>query len=73
MSDPKTINIKQYLKTNNVSVNNTNFVIKSSQATQIYITKVFHNKSSFHGYIKINFSAEIFIKFTFSHSVQSHD
>jgi hypothetical protein len=29
VSDPKTINIKQYLNTNNLSVNNINFVIKS--------------------------------------------
>jgi hypothetical protein len=39
---PKTINIKQYLNTNNFSVNNRHFVIKSSQATQPYNTKVFY-------------------------------
>ena len=55
VSDPKTINIKQYLNTNNLSVNNINYVIKSSQATQLYITKVFHNKYSCHGYITIIF------------------
>jgi hypothetical protein len=33
MSYSKTINIKQYLNTNNLSVNNRSFVIKSSQAT----------------------------------------
>ena len=71
--NPKTINIKQYLNTNNFSVNNRHFVIKSSQATQLYITKVFHNKSSCHGCIKNNFSSEILIKLTFSDSLQSHD
>jgi peptidoglycan hydrolase-like protein with peptidoglycan-binding domain len=40
--DPKTINIKQYLNTNNFSVNNRHFVIKSSQAAQLYNTKVFY-------------------------------
>ena len=73
VTDPKTINIKQYLNTNNLSVNNINVVIKSSQATQLCITKVFHNKSSCHGCIENNFSSEIFIKLTFSDSVQSHD
>jgi hypothetical protein len=38
--DPKTINLKQYLNTNNFSVNNKHFVIKSSEATQLYNTKV---------------------------------
>jgi hypothetical protein len=37
VSHPKTINIKLYLITNNFSVNNRHFVIKSSQATQLYI------------------------------------
>jgi hypothetical protein len=41
VSDPKTIKMKQYLNTNNFSVNNRHCVIKSSQATQLYITKVF--------------------------------
>jgi ferredoxin-like protein FixX len=36
VSHPKTINIEQYLNTNNFSVNNRHFVIKSSQATQLY-------------------------------------
>jgi hypothetical protein len=40
VSDPKTINIKQYLNTNNFSVNNRHFVIRSSQRTQLYNTKV---------------------------------
>ena len=42
---PKTINKKQYLSTNNISVNNRHLVIKSSQATQLYITKYFINNS----------------------------
>jgi hypothetical protein len=41
VSSPKTINITQYLNTNNFSVNNRHIVIKISQATQFYITKVF--------------------------------
>jgi hypothetical protein len=73
VSSPKTINIKQYLNTNNFSVNNRNCVIKSSQATQLYITKTLHTKSSCHGNIKNNFSSEMWIKLTFSDSVQSHD
>ena len=39
---PLTINIKQYLKTNNFSVNNRNIVINSSQAAQLYTIKVFY-------------------------------
>jgi hypothetical protein len=39
---PKAINIKQYLSTDNFSVNNRHVVIKSSQTTQLYITKVFY-------------------------------
>jgi cytochrome c biogenesis factor len=39
---PKTIIIKQYLSTKNFSINNTHFVIKSSQTTQLYITKVIY-------------------------------
>jgi predicted lactoylglutathione lyase len=73
VSDPKTTNIKQYLNTNNLSVNNRNFVIKSSQATHLYITKVFYKQFSCHDSIKNNFSSEILIKLTFSDSVQSHD
>jgi hypothetical protein len=45
VSRTKTINIKQYLSTNNFSVNNRHFVIQSSQITQRYITKVFHKKN----------------------------
>ena len=56
VSDPKTINIKQYLSTNNFSVNNRHIVIKFSQATQLYITKVFHKQFSFQGYIQNHFS-----------------
>jgi hypothetical protein len=41
VSSPKTINITQYLNTNNFSVNSRHFVMKSSQTTQLYITKVF--------------------------------
>jgi hypothetical protein len=55
VSDPKIINIKQYLNTNNFSVNNQHCIIKSSQATQFYNTKVFHKKSSCHGSEKIIF------------------
>jgi hypothetical protein len=58
---PKTINIKQYLNTNNFSVNNRPFVIKCSQATQLYNTKVFYKQFSCHDYIKQN-SLEILIK-----------
>ena len=56
ISSPKTINIKQYLNTNNFLVNNRHFVIKSSQTTQLYITKVFDKQFSCHDYIKIHFS-----------------
>jgi hypothetical protein len=73
VSSPKTINIKQYLNTSNFTVNNRHFVIKSSQATQLYITKVFYRKFNFHDYIKNLFSSEILKKFTFSNSVQSRD
>jgi hypothetical protein len=37
--DPNAINIKQYLNTNNFSVNNRHFVIKASQETQLYNQK----------------------------------
>jgi hypothetical protein len=70
--DPKTINIKQYLNTNNFPVNNRHFVIKSSQTTQLYNTKVVYKQFSCHDYIKKK-SSEILIKFTFSDSVESHD
>jgi hypothetical protein len=48
VSRPKTIIIKQYLNTNNFSVNNRHVVIKSSQATQLDITKVFYREFNFH-------------------------
>ena len=71
--DPITINIKRYLNTKIFSENNRHFVIKSSQTTQIYITKVFYKQFSCHDYKKKHFSSVIFIKFTFSDSVESHD
>jgi hypothetical protein len=52
VSSPKTINIKQYLNTSNFTVNNRHFVIKSSQAAQLDITKVFYREFNFHDYIK---------------------
>jgi hypothetical protein len=52
--DPKAINIKQYLNTNNFSVNNIHFVIKSSYATQLYNTKVVNKQFSCHDYINKN-------------------
>jgi mRNA-degrading endonuclease HigB of HigAB toxin-antitoxin module len=55
VSHPKTINIKQYLSTDNFSVNNRHVVIKSSQETQLYITKVFYKQFSCHHHIKHNF------------------
>jgi hypothetical protein len=48
---PKTINIKQYLSRRNFLVDNIYFVIKSSQTTQLYITKVFDTQFSCHDYI----------------------
>ena len=68
---PKTINLKQYLNTNNFSVNNRHFVIKSSQATQLCNTKVVYKHFSCHDYIKK--WSEILIKLSLSDSVQSHD
>ena len=47
--------------------------MKSSQATRLYITQVFVLQFSCHGYIANHFSSEMFIKLTFSDSVQSHD
>jgi hypothetical protein len=73
VSSPKTINITQYLNTNNFSVNNRHFVIKSSQTTQLYITNVFYKQFSCHHHIKNIFSSQILLKLTFSDSVQSHD
>jgi mRNA-degrading endonuclease HigB of HigAB toxin-antitoxin module len=60
MSSPKTINITQYLSTNNFSVNNRHFVIKSSQTTQRYITTVFYKQFSCHDYIKKIIFRQIF-------------
>ena len=65
VSCPKTINKKQHVSTNNFSVNNIHSVIKSSQATQLYITKVFYKQFSCH------LLWQIFLKLTFSCSVQS--
>jgi hypothetical protein len=59
---PKTINIKQYLNTSNFTANNRHFVIKSSQATQLYITKVFYREFNFIDYIKI-FQMVLFFTF----------
>ena len=52
VSIPKTINIKQYLSTRHFLVDNIYFVIKSSQTTQLYITKVFDKQFSCHDYIR---------------------
>ena len=52
--NPKTINIKQYLNTNNFSVNNRHVVIKASKAAQLYNTKVIYKQFSCHDYIKKN-------------------
>jgi hypothetical protein len=49
---PKAININQYLNTNNFSLNNRHLVIKSSQATQLYNTKVVYKQFSCHEFIK---------------------
>jgi len=73
VSHPKRINIKQYFNTSHFSVNNRRFVIKYSQVTQLYITKVFYKQFSCHGSIKHHFFSEILIKLRLSHSVQSHD
>jgi hypothetical protein len=59
VSPPKKINIKQYLNTSNFTVNNRHFVIKSSQATQVDITKVFYREFNFHDYTTNLFSSEI--------------
>jgi hypothetical protein len=48
----KTINITQYLSTSRFLVDNIYFVIKSSQTTQLYITKVFDTQFSCHDYIR---------------------
>jgi hypothetical protein len=59
VSSPKTINIKQYLNTNNFSVNNRHIVIKSSQATQLDITKVFYREFNFHDCMKNLFRQKV--------------
>jgi hypothetical protein len=51
-SPSKTINIKQYLSTSYFLVDNRYVVIKSSQTTQLYITKVFVKQFSCHDYIR---------------------
>jgi hypothetical protein len=55
VSHPKTINIKQYLSTDNFSVNNWQVVTKSSQTTQLYITKANYKHFSCHHHIKKHF------------------
>jgi hypothetical protein len=62
VSHPKTLNIKQYLSTDNFSVNNRHAVIKSSQTTQLYITKEIDKHFSCHHHIKIHFLYQIFFK-----------
>ena len=54
VSSPKTINIRQYLSTRHFLVDNRYFIIKSSQTTQLYITKVFDTQFSCHDYIRKN-------------------
>jgi hypothetical protein len=73
LSHPKTINIKQYLSTDNFSVNNRHVFIKSSQTTQLYITKVMYKHLCCHHHINIHFLQQFFLKITFSDSGQSHD
>jgi hypothetical protein len=74
VSHPKTINIKQYLSTDIFSVNNRHVVIKSSQTTQLYITKLIYKHISCHNHIKkTHFFKRSLLKLTFSYSVQSHD
>jgi hypothetical protein len=53
---------QQYLSTNNFSINNTHFVIKSSQTTQLYITKVIYKHFSCHHHIKKHFLQQIVLK-----------
>ena len=45
VSDPKTINVKQYLSSNNFWVHTRQFVMKSFQITQLYITNYLINNS----------------------------
>ena len=55
VSCPKTINIKQYLSTNNFSVNNRHFVNTPSHLTQLYTTKVIYKQFSCHHHIHKSF------------------
>jgi hypothetical protein len=56
------IKIKQYFSTTHFTVNNRHFVIKSSQTTQLYITKVFDKQFSCHVYIRKSFFVTNFDK-----------
>ena len=56
VSRPKAIHIKPYLNTSNFSVNDRHFVIKSSQTTKLYITKIVDKQFRCHGYTKTNCS-----------------
>jgi hypothetical protein len=47
--------------------------MKYSQTTQIYTTKVFYKQFSCHHHINNHFSSQIFLRLTFSDSVQAHD
>jgi hypothetical protein len=62
VSHPKTINIKQYLGTDNFSVNNRHAVIKFSQTTQLYITKEIDKHFSCPHHINIHFLYQFFFK-----------
>ena len=55
VSHPKAINIKQYFNTDNFSVNNIHCVIRSSQTTQFYITKVIYEQFSCYHHIENHF------------------
>ena len=57
-----------------ISQSITDIVIKSSQTTQLYITKVSYEQFSSDGYMQSHFSSEMFIKLTFYDWVEfSHD
>ena len=60
VSHPKTINTKQYLSTDDFSVNNRHAVIKSSQTTQLYITKEIDKHFSCHHHINTLFVSNFF-------------
>jgi len=49
------------------------FVIKSSQTTQLFTTKVFCKQSSCHHRITKSFFVANLVRFAFSYSAQSHD